>query len=87
VITFDIVSPMQAWRQGDYLVDPFICVNVMDQTGPLVESAHLMTDGEIETFFNRAIFELKILPKNAAQSREIAKHELAQQQGRIRGHG
>jgi hypothetical protein len=56
------------------------------RSASVVESAQLATDGEIDTFFNRMIFEFKLLPKDAEQSRKAAKRELALQQARMLGH-
>jgi len=75
---------MRDWRPSEYPTDPFVCVTAHDQAGSAIESAQLMTDSEIDTFFNRVIFELKVLPKTAEESRKAAKHELALQQARIR---
>jgi hypothetical protein len=74
---------MRAWREGDYPVSPFIYVTACDESGPRLESAQLMTPTEIDHFFNRIIFELKLLPKYAEQSRGAAKRELAHQQARM----
>lgn len=74
---------MRAWKPGDYPIWPFICLAVRNEAGLLRESAHLMTDVEIDHFLDRIIFELKVLPKQAEQSREAAKRELTHQQARM----
>ena len=86
MVTFDLASPMRNWQPEDYPVSPFVCVTVKDEGGPILESALLATEGEIDNFFNRIIFELKLLPKDVDRSREEAKHELAVQQARMLGH-
>lgn len=86
MIAFYLDSPMRKWRSGMYPVSPFIHLTARDESGPLFESAQLMTGGEIDDFFGRAVFRLRLLPKYAEQACEAAKRELAHQQARIRGY-
>ena len=86
MVTFDLISPMRNWCPGDYPVSPFVCVAVKDEVGPVLESANLAADGEIDTFFNRMVFEFKLRPKDVEQSRTEARCELALQQARTLGH-
>ena len=86
MVTFELESPMRAWRAGDYPVSPWVCVTARDESGPLLQSSHLMTDIEINHFFGRVTFELKLPPKHAQRACDEALQELAHQQARMLGH-
>jgi len=85
MVKFELESPMRAWRAGDSPVSPWVCVTARDESGLLLQSSQLMTDIEIEHFFGRVTFELKLPPRGSQGACEEALRELAHQQARTLG--